>query len=123
MMADKMGWLALCMAAGKPGAESATLLEERLRAAMRGARSNGVVTDEECQFLGACGAVAKALGADHPDHARLRVELRVLGMIGAAGQDGTVLDFAALGRTLEEHAPIGLSAIWREVCREGGKAE
>ena len=85
-------------------------LEDRCRAAMKAAKDNGIILDEELQFKGAVAALFME-SSDDDENDRIRLELEALRDLSAL-LSGVPLD---LERIQPLDNPIGLRKLWVEV--------
>lgn len=88
-------------------------------AAFRAARDNGVVANEDFQFQGALGAIAKLYMDEGNDEMidRIKEEIKNLKAVNAM-MDGVPVDLAAMCSKIEENEPLGLMKLWYESAKK-----
>ena len=86
--------------------KAANSLLDRVRIAFKVAKNHWMITDEDEQFRGACGAILHHSMGD--DKERIEAEMRQLRAIAA------LMSGAQVEIPESTHEPIGLVRIWRE---------
>lgn len=113
-MNDAMLMIAATEAKARIDGKEFATVEEKLKEAMRATKDHWGVTDEQTQFKAAIAAVLMSKPSAE-DEQRIKEELEVLKLLGAATQ-GIPVDFSAM---VPPEKPLGLNKLWNDVKSEG----
>lgn len=111
-MSDTMGLVMIAATEAKSKVDTAQPLPDQFRAAMNITKDFFLTTDQDVRFRGAVAAVLLANEDSEEVRTRITQEMRSLNTLSAAMSGVPVNWDEAFD---EEHEPIGILKIWKEV--------